>query len=210
MPQPDVAGAGARSDEGRALPRQRARFIVRQRCFDRQNDRSHLWRRPQAQIDPRYVAVGRPLLQDLDQPPADAHRSLASIIAFALRQPRRIEQQKEVDIRRIIELTTAELAHGDHRKPSRVGARYPLGDGSADRTVDRTVGKVGQKARDLFERKLSGEVAERDRKRELAPLLPKLALEPVAGSRKRQLGRWTGALRFEASFDLRIGTQGFA
>ena len=44
----DIAGRGARADECRALPRQRARFVVRNRGVHRQRDGSHLRRRPQS------------------------------------------------------------------------------------------------------------------------------------------------------------------
>ena len=47
----EIAGAGAGADERRPLPRQCARFIMRDRRVDRQDDRRDLGRGPQPEID---------------------------------------------------------------------------------------------------------------------------------------------------------------
>ena len=80
-PKRDVAGAGAGANEGRPLPRQSLAFIIGDGGIDRQHDRSHFGRRTKPQIDPRDIAVLGALLEQLDQPPADAHRGFARIVA---------------------------------------------------------------------------------------------------------------------------------
>ena len=47
LPERDVAGSRAGADEGRPLPRQRARFVMRDRGIDGQRDRRDFRRRPQ-------------------------------------------------------------------------------------------------------------------------------------------------------------------
>ena len=115
-------------------------FIMRDRGVDRQRDRSDLGRRPQPQVDARDIAVGGALLQQLDHPPADAHRRLAGIVALALRQGLGVEQQEQVDVGRIIELAAAELAHGDHGKAVRLGVGHALAR-SRQRALDRSRGR---------------------------------------------------------------------
>ena len=85
----DVAGRGAGADERRALPRQSGRFIMRDRGVDRQRDRRDFGRRAEPQVDALDIAVGGPLLQQLDQPPADPDRRFAGILARSLRQASR-------------------------------------------------------------------------------------------------------------------------
>ena len=71
---------------------------------------------PKPQVDPGDIAVVGPLLHQLDEPPAIAHRRLARLVARAPRQGRGIEQQDEVDVGRIVELAAAELAQRQDRK----------------------------------------------------------------------------------------------
>ena len=83
LAEPDIARRRPGADEGRPLPRQRRAFIIADRGTGRQDDRGYLGRRPQPQVDPRDIAVMGPLLQQLDEPPAIAHRRLARLIARA-------------------------------------------------------------------------------------------------------------------------------
>ena len=63
---------------------------------------------------------------------------------LAHRQRLGIEQQEQVDVRRIVELVAAKLAHGDNGKTPRIGIRHSFRDCGAHRLVDRLVGKIGQ------------------------------------------------------------------
>ena len=115
-PSAHVARRGAGADEGRPLPRQRGAFIIADRGIDRQRDRGHFRRRPQAQVDPGDIAVMGPLLHQLDEPPAIADRRFARLVARPARQVSGIEQQDQVDVGRIVELAAAELAQREDGK----------------------------------------------------------------------------------------------
>src|SRR5262245_61678945 len=52
----DVAGAGARANEGRPLPGERRAFVVGQRGVDRNGERADFGRGPQPQIDAEDIA----------------------------------------------------------------------------------------------------------------------------------------------------------
>ncbi len=177
-------------------------FIMRDRGVDRQRDRSDLRRRPQPQVDARDIAVGSPLLQQLDHPPRNAHRRLAGIVALAFRQGLGVEQQEQVDVGRIIELAAAELAHGDHGKAGRLGVGHPLADRGSERAMDRAVGEGGEQLGHRFERELAGEIAERDRQREAEPLAAELDVELVGGCAQRALDRGFSAALLERVSDV--------
>ena len=76
---------------------------------------------------------------------------IAGVVALAPRQPRRVEQQQQIDVGRIIELAAAQLAHRDHRDPVGLGAGDALVDRGRERAVDRLVGEIGQMPGDVFE-----------------------------------------------------------
>ena len=106
------AGSGAGPDKGGALPRKRRALVIRNGRAHRQDDGSNLGRWAKAQVDPSDIAVGRALLQQLDQPAAEPHGGGARLVAGAARQGVGIEQQDEVDVRAVVELSAAELAEG--------------------------------------------------------------------------------------------------
>src|SRR5687768_11536668 len=93
MADASVAGRLAGADEGGPLPRQRARFVIRDGGVDRERDRGDLRRRAKPQIDTEDIAVAVPLLEQLDHPLSDPHRSLPRLLARPARQRRRIEQE---------------------------------------------------------------------------------------------------------------------
>src|SRR5205085_5738454 len=90
-----IAGRRPGADEGRPLPGQSRALIIRDRPADRQHDRGHFGRGPEAKVDAEGVAGLGPLLQDLDDPLADAQRRLARLLAGALRQRLRIVEEDE-------------------------------------------------------------------------------------------------------------------
>src|SRR5206468_11820351 len=56
-----IPGAGAGTDERCTLPRQRARFVMRDRGMDGQCNRRDFGRRAQAEIDALHITVGSAL-----------------------------------------------------------------------------------------------------------------------------------------------------
>ena len=95
----DVARSGARADEGGAFPGKRCRFIIAQRSVDRQRQGRHFGRRPQPQVDAKDKAVLIASLEQFDNPPGDTHGGLDRLLARAVRQGLRIEDQDRIDIR---------------------------------------------------------------------------------------------------------------
>ena len=63
------------------------------------------------------------LLENFDDPTADADRGLPNIIPGSARQGFGIEKEQQIDIGRIIEFVAAELSHCDHGKTRWVGVR---------------------------------------------------------------------------------------
>ena len=206
----DITGAGACANECRALPRQSARFIMRDGRVYRQSDRCDLRRWAKTQIDPLDVAVGRALLQNFDQPPPDPYRRFAGVISFALRQNRRIEQQEQIHVRGIIELEAAELSHGDNRETSRLGAGHAFLNGRRDRTIDRIVSKVREESRNLLKLKLAGQIAKRYGERQTLPLKSQLPFKIVGTFRTGELRRLEGASLHKGLADFESRFQSFA
>src|SRR5207253_5172600 len=81
-----VARGQPGADEGGPLPGQSRALVIGDRAADRQGDRGHFGRGPEAKVDAEGVARLGALLQDLDHPLADAERRLARLLAGAPRQ----------------------------------------------------------------------------------------------------------------------------
>src|SRR4051794_12249468 len=175
-----VAGGGPGADESGALPRQSARFIMRNRGVDRERDGRDFGRRPQAQINPFDVAVLSSLLEKLDEATADPHRRFTWVVTRSTRQARGIEQEQQVDVGGIVELVTAELAHRDYSEPLRLGAGHALADRGVDRLVDGIVREIRKQPSHVFERELARKVAKCDSKCECLALPPKRCGQIVA------------------------------
>src|SRR5947209_10960801 len=90
----NVTGRGASADERGAFPRQRAGLIMGDSGIHWQSDRRDFGRRTKAEVDPLDVAVGGALLEQFDDPPADADSRLARIVAAPLGQGLGVEQEQ--------------------------------------------------------------------------------------------------------------------
>jgi hypothetical protein len=167
-----VAGGGPGADESGALPRQSARFIMRNRSVDRQGDGRDFGRGPQAQVNALNVTVLSSLLEKLDQAPADPHRRFTRVVTRSARQCRGIEQEQQVDVGGIVKLVTAELAHRDNSEPLRLGVQHALGDRGVDRLVDGAIGEIRKQPSHVFERELARKIAKCDSERERLALPP--------------------------------------
>ena len=76
----DVAGAGARLDQRRALPVLADAAVVVERRFGRDRDLGRGRIGPQPQIDAEHVAVGGALLQELHQAARDPHVERGGVV----------------------------------------------------------------------------------------------------------------------------------
>jgi hypothetical protein len=133
-------------------------------------------------------------LQDLDHPAADAHRGFRRIIAFPPRHHCRIEQEQQVDIGRVIELLAAELAKRDDGDAAQLFVRHALRQRCRECPLDCGVGEIGEGPSGFLEAELTGQIAERDGKREAEPLAAKLGLDVISASFERRLDRFSAAL----------------
>lgn len=167
-----ISGGVPGSDEGSALPRQGGGFVIADRRIGRQRERGDLRRRPQPQVDPKGVAVLGPLLQQLDDPLPEPKGRLVGLLARAPRQRRRIVDEDQVEVGRIIELVAAQLPQGDRREAAGGLAWRALGTGSGERPLDRAVGEIRERRRHRFERQQPAQVGDAERQRLRAALAP--------------------------------------
>ncbi|MCY1172320.1 hypothetical protein D9M73_124530 [compost metagenome] len=168
----DIASRRAGADERCAFPRQGQGFIIRQRRIDRQGNRRHLGRRAQAQIHAQHVAITIARLQDFHHALADANGRFFRCFARAAREGYGVEQEDRVDVRRIVELAAALLAQRDCDKTLRGGIGGPFRDGGGNRGIERAIGEIGQGMRHCRQIVQSGQIANRNPKRQPPPLEP--------------------------------------
>ncbi len=123
--------------------------------MDREGDRRDFGRGPKPQVDALDITFCSAPLQQFNQAPADPDSRFPRVVAFAARQPFRIEQQQQVDVGRIVELAASELAHGDDGEPVRLCAGNPLLNGRANGRSDRLVSEIGQQTSRPLKRQVS-------------------------------------------------------
>src|SRR5690349_6909127 len=102
-----IPGRKAGALEGGPLPGQGRALVIRDRRLDRQRDRGHFGRRPEAQVDAEGIARLGSLLQDLDDALADSDGGLPGVLAGAPRQGLRVVEEDEIEIGGVIELAAA-------------------------------------------------------------------------------------------------------
>ena len=110
----EIAGAGARLDERRALPVLTAAFVIIERRRRRYRDLGRRRIGPQTQIDAEDVTVRGALLDQLHQ---FARQADVKWRRFGFRRQRgslRIEEHHQIDIARVVELKCPHFAHGEH------------------------------------------------------------------------------------------------
>ncbi|MNX81695.1 hypothetical protein D3C86_1133900 [compost metagenome] len=126
-----VPGADPRLDEGRPLPVLADRFIVGQGHGRRDHRRGRGRIGPQPQVHPEDIAVRRPLAQQARQTLGQAVDEALRLYAFAKRafQDLRLEEERQVDVRGIVELERPALAHGQDEQARHGAARIVGGRG---------------------------------------------------------------------------------
>ena len=180
-----IPAAGTRADEGGALPRQRLRFVISDRCLDRDRDRGDLGRRAQPQVDAQHIAVAVARLEQFHHAPPDPDRGVDRLLARLGRQGFGVEQQDRIDIRRIIELAAPLFAERDRGEADRRGARRALLDRGTDRAIERGIGEIGQHPRHRGEIERARKIADRRGQRQPPPRQPqRLAHRPLAERRR--------------------------
>ena len=110
----EVAGAGARLDQRRTLPGLASAFVIVERRVGRYRNLGRRRIGPQTQIDPENVAIGGPLLQELDQISCEPGKKRRRLYSVCQCRDGRIEKHHEVNIAGIVQLMGAHLPHGQH------------------------------------------------------------------------------------------------
>ena len=121
-----IPGADPRLDEGRPLPVLTDGFVVGQGHGRRDHRRGRGRIGPQPQVHPKDIAIRRPLAQQAGQTlgqPVDEALRLHALGKGAL-QRLRLEEERQVDVRGIVELERPALAHGQDEqagdRPARI------------------------------------------------------------------------------------------
>src|SRR5439155_5375270 len=112
-----IAGRDARLQQGLALPQLGAVAVIGAVGFERVGDGAHPSLRPQPQIHAEDVALLRHRLDDGDDVAADAREVLAAgdaALGAAGGVALGAVDEHQVDVRGVVELLAAELAHADH------------------------------------------------------------------------------------------------
>ena len=208
----EVAGDRPRLDQRRALPVLPGAFVIGERGDDRQRGRRRAGIGAQPEVGAEDIAVGGALLdqphQLLRQPPEET----ADVVLSGVARPFPVIEEDKVDIAGIVQLTRAELAHGEDDEAALPLGRGGVGGGElalalgggeemARRGGDRGVGEAAERAGDALELPPAGDVGDRDQQRHLAlrdaqrphqPLLVglgcEMAIEPALDIRQSSPG----------------------
>ena len=199
----EVARADPRLDIGRAFPAAPLGLVIVQRRAGRDADRRHRGIGPQPQVGAEDIALrgqvrqrGRGLAGGADQGGAD-------LVLVAGRIGRVVVKDDQVDVRGIVQLARAHLAHGQREDAGRVGRGPGRGrrqlaaprlvrDMGAQGEVGRAVGQVGQHARDLVQRPDAAQVGQRRVKGDPPLGLPQRGAEVRGGQCLEALGLGEG------------------
>ena len=131
----EVAGAGARLDQRRALPVLAAAAVIIERGIGRDGDLGRRRIGTQPQIDAEDVAVGGALLHQLDEFARQADEKRRRLEVRGERRRGGIEEHHEIDVAGKIKLMGAHLAHRQHDiaggdiRMVRVGRQEPAAPG---------------------------------------------------------------------------------
>src|ERR1700730_11036899 len=109
-PRHEIAGARPRLDECSSFPILPAALVVIECRGNGDRDMGSRRIRTQAQIEAKYVAVGRALLQYFHEVAREPHIECSRLDARSYGSG--VIEHHEVDVARIIELTCSHLAHG--------------------------------------------------------------------------------------------------
>ena len=143
LPQRNIACTGAGANESSALPRQRARFIVRNRRIERERNRRDFRIGPQSQINAEHITIAVAGLHDLHHPRCNPDGGFSRLILLAVGERLGIEDQDGVDVRAIVEFPTAMLAQCDRREAARLLTGRQGFDRGHNGAIQRNIGKVG-------------------------------------------------------------------
>jgi hypothetical protein len=120
---------------GRALPVLAAALVIDERGLHRDRQRRRAGIGPQAQVGAEDVAVAGALLHDAHQPAHHAGEYLAHLIPVPGDAGIGIEEDDDVDVGGIVQLTRAMLAHAKHDQAGFLARVFGIRQGQLARFV---------------------------------------------------------------------------
>jgi hypothetical protein len=199
LPCRDIARAGARLDVGRALPGAPEAFVVALGRLHREAHGRDRGVGAQAQVGAEHVAFGGEVRECRGHAAGRADQLRAGLGVVVAREAGFVEEDDQVDVGGIVELSGAHLAHGERHHPAgcgkvRLGHAGDLGPGKerfqfrAQRRGDGSVGEPGERVRHFFERPDAAQIGERGQKRHATLGLPQ-ARPGILGIERGGLGQ---------------------
>ncbi len=194
----DVAGRRPRLDIGAAFPGAANAFVIAFGRLHGHADRRGRRVGSEPQVGAKDIAVGIDARQGChgaaggaDEGGAHVEIGVGVVAAF-------VEQADQVDVRGIVELGRAHLAHGQHRHAQAGGAVIGAGAGEtatpdlgrhrvAQCAVDGHVGQPGQGAGDRFQRPDAAQIGQRRQQGHAPAYLAQTGRQPVGGQRARRV-----------------------
>ena len=186
-PRLQIARRRTRLDIGRALPCAAKALVIPLRRLHRHADRRDGRVGPQPQIGAEHIALGGGVVQQRRHPPRRPDQRGPRLLVIARLEPGLVEQADQVDIRGIVELVSAHLAHrqrhhaaADHgilgNRARQLAAPDLGGDTVAQRKLAGQIGKARQRPRHLLQRPDPAQIGQPRQQRH-----PPLALPERAG-----------------------------
>ena len=119
-PSLNVARTGARFDKGRPLPRTPDAFVIALRRLHRQHHGRDRGVGTQTQVSAEHIAIGSDIAQRGAHLAGGAHEGHAGIVIIRTVKSGLIKEANQINVRGIIQLARAHLAHRQHGHPGAV------------------------------------------------------------------------------------------
>ena len=162
-PSLDIARHGTRLDHRRTLPVLADAFVVAIGGRHREDDGGRARIGPQPQIGAEDITLGRALFHDTHELTGQADEHGLRVVASLTNDGLAVIEHYQVDIARVIELSSAELADPDDGEAAPPMGPFLVGEPDfsiprgakqqvIDRRPERVLGKIAQRAHDALER----------------------------------------------------------
>ncbi len=192
LAQADVARHGTRLDKRGALPILPHRLVIGVGGGQRHGGGSRARIRAEPIIDAMDVAVWRALLEKPRELLRDPRIDRRRLRAFGKGRRLRVEEDDEIDVAGIVELSRSVLAQRKHRETGSLARRIGVGERDApetrrlrehevDAAAHRRIGEIRERLRRILDAPDAAEIGERHQKRVGVPVAPESAHDVGAG-----------------------------
>ena len=162
LPCGQITRTGSRLDIGRAFPGSAKTFIVSFSSFAGQTYRRDRWIRSQPQIGSKHISLARQFGQQACQSPCNPHEHRTRFGKIFRLETGFIKEADQINVRRIIQLMRAHLAHRQCKitartcgiirpQPWQLATLNLLAHQRLGRKINSQVGKICQRACDLLQ-----------------------------------------------------------